>query len=54
MEVKKMNIKVLATTVPAILITFGSVGWLGNISGAGLLLFLGVILQVAWLAKFFI
>ncbi len=46
-----MNVRILANTAPTILITIGGFGWLGNVSGAGLLLFLGVVLQLAWLVK---
>lgn len=42
-------VQVIARSPPAILLALGAVGWLLHIQGAGLLLALGVILQLAWL-----
>lgn len=47
-------VKIFANNPASILLTIGGIGWLAGISGAGILLLLGVILQGAWLAKFFI
>ncbi len=47
----KTTVKIIAKNPPTILLALGSVGFLGGIAGSGLLLSLGVILQLAWLAK---
>jgi hypothetical protein len=47
-------LKIVAKNPPTILLALGGLGFLGGVSGAGLLLFLGVVLQLAWLARFFI
>jgi len=47
-------IYIIAKNPPSILLAFGGIGWLLGIAGAGMLLFLGVLLQVGWLARYFI
>jgi len=42
-------VEVFANNPPSILLALGGVGWLLGISGAGMLLFLGVLLQAGWL-----
>ena len=46
--------KIIAKNPPSILLALGGIGFLIGVSGAGILLFLGVLLQLAYLAKFFI
>jgi len=48
------TLKISANTPVTILLSLGGLGYLAGINGAGLLLSLGVILQFAWLAKFFV
>jgi len=43
-----------ARNPPSILLALGGIGVLLGIQGAGLLLGLGFLLQVGWLARFFI
>jgi hypothetical protein len=43
-------IKIIAGTPPAIAITLGGIGMLAGIAGAGWLVVVGVVLQIAWLA----
>ena len=47
-------IKIVARNPAMALVTLGGIGILGGINGAGLLLGLGVFLQLVWLAKFFV
>ena len=46
--------KIIAKNPPSILLAIGGIGYLLGMSGAGILLAVGVLLQVGWLAKFFI
>ena len=41
--------KIIANNPASILLTLGGIGWLAGISGAGVLLFCGFLLQVGWL-----
>lgn len=47
-------IQIIARNPPSILLALGGMGYLLGIAGAGLLLILGVFLQIGWLARFFI
>ena len=49
-----MNVNIIAKGAGPILFTLGGVGWLGNIPGAGWLLVLGAVVQLAPLARFLI
>ena len=46
--------RIYAKNPPSILLTIGGLGWLAGISGSGVLLFIGVILQFGWLARYFV
>jgi len=46
--------KIIAKNPPSILLAIGGIGWLMGITGAGVLLSFGVLLQLVWLARFFI
>ena len=46
-------VHIIAKNPHSILLALGGVGFLLGISGAGVLLFLGVLLQIGWLARFF-
>lgn len=46
--------KIFASNPPSILLALGGIGVLIGVSGAGLLLGLGFLLQVGWLARYFI
>lgn len=50
----KIIAKIFASNPPSILLTIGGIGFLLGISGAGILLGLGFLLQVGWLARYFI
>jgi hypothetical protein len=41
--------RIYAKNPVTILITLGGLGWMASIKGAGTLLFIGVLLQLAWL-----
>jgi hypothetical protein len=41
--------QIIASSPPAIAIALGGIGLLAGIAGAGWLLIIGVILQIAWL-----
>jgi len=43
--------KLIAKSPPAILLVLGGIGWLTGMHGAGILLFLGVALQILWLIR---
>jgi len=43
-------VNIIARSPPAIAITLGGIGLLAGIAGAGWLIAVGVVLQVAWLA----
>jgi len=45
---------IFAKNPPSILLAFGGIGYLLGLTGAGIILGLGVFLQVLWLARFFI
>ncbi len=42
-------VSIIARSPPAIAITLGGIGLLAGIAGAGWLLIIGVVLQIAWL-----
>jgi len=50
----KIIAKIFANSPPAILLAFGGIGFLLGIQGAGVLLGLGFLLQLAWLIPKFI
>ncbi len=47
-------VKIIASNPPSIAIALGGIGLLAEVSGAGWLLFAGVIMQFGWLAVLFI
>ncbi len=42
-------VQIFARSPPAILLALGGIGYLLGIAGAGILLFLGFVLQAGWL-----
>jgi len=45
-------IKIIASNPPSILLALGGLGLLAGISGAGILLFMGFLLQVGYLLRY--
>jgi len=46
--------QIIAKNPPSILLAIGGIGYLLGIAGAGILLIAGVLLQIGWLARFFV
>ncbi len=47
-------VKIIAKNPPSILLAFGGLGYLLGVAGAGALLVAGILLQIGWLARFFV
>lgn len=47
-------VHIFARNPPSILLALGGVGYLLGIAGASFLLLLGFLLQVGWLARYFV
>lgn len=47
-------VNIIAKNPPSILLAIGGLGYLFGMASAGIILVAGIILQIGWLARFFI
>ena len=47
-------LNIVANNPTSIMFALGGLGFLAGVQGAGVLLLIGVILQIGWLARFFV